>query len=353
MESNNQSFNQTLNGIDSEKVPLFASYLTLVIGLVSAVIVITPSLMVINVIQQTRELHTKYFFLVAHLLGNDIAATTFRFLRQCFIIILYLLGLNPDSTTIIMKWLMIPVTFLPHIMAIVLPITLVIERMIAIVFPFRHRSIMTTKRVARMLAIMWGSSAILIIIIVAVVPIEIVWPLALVVWHARIFPFMIVVRLLSSVSIIVPNVVLQYKITLSNRKAEENKRLGNEEEVKKFKRLHRELRSQAKATITLFLVGGIDVLANILLPIFYGIFFAIAGPASIYAFRFLTYPLEVGVSLSHPLLYGLYMKKIRRRLPNWCTAVCNCHRQWIVHRHNRVGVLRQQQRAAVVTSTTV
>ena len=50
MESYNQSFDQTLNGIDSEEVPVFASYLTLVIGLISAVIVITPSLMVINVI---------------------------------------------------------------------------------------------------------------------------------------------------------------------------------------------------------------------------------------------------------------------------------------------------------------
>ena len=184
---------------------------------------------------------------------------------------------------------------------------------------------------------------------------DMVWLPALVVWHTRIFPFLIVLQLTSTVSIIiiVPNVFLHYKITLSNRKAQENERLGNEEEVKKFKRLHQELQSQVKATITLFLVGGIDVVVNILLPIISAVFYAIAGPASIYAFQFLIYPLEVGVSLSHPLLYGLYMKKIRRRLPNWCTAVCNCHKQWIVHHHNRVGVLRQQQRVTVVASTTV
>ena len=92
---------------------------------------------------------------------------------------------------------------------------------------------------------------------------------SLVVWHTRIFPFLIVVQLTSTVSIIVPNAFLHYKITLLNRKAKENERLGNEEDEKKFKRLHQELQSQVKATITLFLVCGIDVVANILLPVTY------------------------------------------------------------------------------------
>ena len=89
--------------------------------------------------------------------------------------------MNPDSTTIIMKWLMIPVTFLPYLMIIILPITLVVKHMIAIVFTFHHRGIITTKKVACVLAIMWGCSAILTIIIIANVPVDIVWPLALVV----------------------------------------------------------------------------------------------------------------------------------------------------------------------------
>lgn len=115
-------------------------------------------------------------------------------------------------------------------MAILLPITAAIERMVVITFPFRHRSIMTTKAVAGMLATMWELSAIVTIVIIAVIPVDIVWPLALVVWHSRIYPFMIVPRLTSVVSIIAVNTFLQYKITKSNRKAKENQRLGNEEE---------------------------------------------------------------------------------------------------------------------------
>lgn len=44
--------------------------------------------------------------------------------------------------------------------------------------------------------------------------------------------------------------------------------LRNEEVVKKFMKLQQELRSQVRAAITLFLVSGIDVLANLLLPMF-------------------------------------------------------------------------------------
>ena len=46
------------------------------------------------------------------------------------------------------------------------------------------------------------------------------------------------------------------------------------------------------------------------------------------------------VMLSKILVYGLYMKKIRKRLP-----ICNI--QWSI-RHNKVGILHQQPRRAVV-----
>ena len=350
-----QSFSESTNDTDSEEVPVVATYLIIVLGLISTIIVITLDVMVINVIRWTRELHTKYFFLVAHLLGTDVAGIIVRFFRQCLIIILYQLDLNSDSTTIILKWLLISSSLLLYLMAILLPITIVVERMIVITFPFRHRSIMTTKAVAGMLATMWGLSTILTIIIIAIVPVDIVWPLGSVFWHPRIYPFMIVPRLTSAVSVIVANAFLKYKITISNRKAKENERLGNEEEVKKSKKLLRELRAQAKSTITLFIVGGIDVVANMLLPGVYAAIDTVAGPSRIYLIQFLTYPIEVCVILSHPLLYGLYMKKIRRRLPSW--TACNCYRQWIIRRHNRVGVLRQQRRAATTaaagTNTTV
>ena len=350
MESYNQSFNQCSNDTDSKEVPVFATYLTMVMELISAVIVITLDAMIINVIWCTRELHTKYFFLVAHLLGTDVAGIIVRFFRKCLIILLYQLGLNSDSTTIILKWIVILPSLLLYLVAILLPITLATERMIVIAFPYRHRSIMTAKTVAGMLAAMWGTAAILSTAMIVTKSIDIIWPQALVFYSYTSLPFFAVPRLALIVSIIVVNIFLQYKITISNRKVTENERLGNEEEVKKSKKLLQEVQAQVKTTITVFVVGGIDIIASILLPIVYVLIGILVESDNYYIFQLLMHPLEACVLLSHPLLYGFYMKKIRRRIP-LCTT-CNCHRRWIIHRHNRVGVLRQQQRAAA-TNTTV
>ena len=70
---------------------------------------------------------------------------------------------------------------------ILLPITLAIERTVVIAFPYRHRSIMTTKTVVGMLAVMWGIAAILATVMIATEPVHINWPQALVVYHYKIF----------------------------------------------------------------------------------------------------------------------------------------------------------------------
>ena len=137
-----------------------------------------------------------------------------------------------------------------------LPITVAIERMIVIAFPFHHRSIITTKTVAIMLAAMWGLSTILTIIIMIIVPRDIVWPLGIMLFHQKIYPILVVPQSISIICIMAANSFLQYKITVSNRKAAENQRLGNEGEAKNFKTQLLEVQAQAKATITLFLVGA-------------------------------------------------------------------------------------------------
>ena len=115
---------------------------------------------------------------------------------------------------------------------------------------------------------------------------------------------------------------ISYHVTISNRKAKENERLGNEDEVKRFQKLLQLLCTQAKPTVTLLLIGGIDVIGNILIPFLYAaIGISVDLSKVVYFKHFLMYPLSMSLLLSHPLVYGLYMKKIRRRLPN-CTAYC-------------------------------
>ena len=303
-----------------------------------ATVVIAPAVIVINVIWRTSELHMKYYFFVANLLATDIASITFRSISQYLIMILYLFDMNSDSAIAILQLSIIPVYTMIHLMTILLPVTLAIERMIVIGFPYRHRSIMTTTTVISILAAMWAFSLILSVIISIVVPIDIIWPLALIYYHATIAPFFVFPRLTSAVFIMVANIFLYYTVIVSNRKAKENERLGNEEETKKFKKLIQLLRSQVKPTVTLLLVGGIDVIGNVLISSMYTTVKVSTQPnTTFYLERFLMYPINMSLLIFHPLVYGLYMKKIRNRLPK-CVF---CPRLWYTQR-SRVVTLRRQ-----------
>ena len=117
-------------------------------SLTSAIIVIIPAVTIINVIWQTRELHKKYFFFVAQLIATKAASIIVGSIQVHLIIILYLLDLNSDSAAIILKWIGFIPFLLIYLMADFLPITVTVERMIVIVFPLHHRSVITTKTVA-------------------------------------------------------------------------------------------------------------------------------------------------------------------------------------------------------------
>ena len=95
-----------------------------------------------------------------------------------------------------------------RLMNILLPITIAMEHVIVIGFPYRHRSIMTTKMVIGILAVMWGVSFILTIMVTILVPIDVVWPLGTINTHITVLPFFAVPRLTSAVCIIVANVFL-------------------------------------------------------------------------------------------------------------------------------------------------
>ena len=161
------------------------------------------------------------------------AAVIVAVILAYLISILYLLDLNSDTAVIVVKWLAVAPFTILYFMSILSPIPVVLERMIVIAFPFRHQSIMMNKTVAGMIVAMWGASIILTTIIILKIPLDIVWPLVVLKWHVNIYAIIAAPRLLAVICIVAANSFLHYKTTISNRKAEENQRLGNEEQVKK------------------------------------------------------------------------------------------------------------------------
>ena len=242
------------------------------------------------------ELHTKYYFLVANLLATDIAVAINRVIVQYLTMILYLLDLNFENAYAVLRLVVFPTISLTNLVIILLPVTLTLERMIVIVFPYHHRGIMTTKTIIGMLAAMWELSLILTIMITMIVPTDIVWPLGLIYYHPSIASFFVLPQLTSAVLIIITNVVLQYKVILSSRKAKENEKLGNEEEAKQFKKLSQLLHARVKPTITLVMVGGIDIIGNFIISLMYiAIKHCVRPNVSFYLEQFLMYSITASL----------------------------------------------------------
>ena len=114
--------------------------------------------------------------------------------------------------------------------------------------------------------------------------------------------------------------------------------------MKKSKNRLQEVRAQAKAIITLFIVGSIDVIANILQTVLFLAIDALADPNNrVYLLPFTYILIDSCFHLSQALVYGLFIKKIRNRLPSWMV----CYRQLIIRRNNRVGIVYRQAQAGV------
>ena len=90
--------------------------------------------------------------------------------------ITYLLDLNTDTVGEMLFWLTVPLTTTFFVLTNLLFVTLAVERVVVIGYPYRHRSIMTTKVVHGMVVTTWVVSAILASVVIAVVPHLILWP---------------------------------------------------------------------------------------------------------------------------------------------------------------------------------
>lgn len=308
-----QAFNESYSSND-EDIPVSVTYLSMVVILMVTTVIATPAVMVVNIIRKTKELHTKYYyFFVANLLATIVASMTVQGILQYLIIILYLFDKNCKAAGVALKWSLILLHTILHLVTAALPITLAVERMAVIAFPYRHRGIMTTKTAAGILALMWGLSAILALTVIIIEPINVVWSLGLINWRNLVHALGIIPRLTSAVFAVAANIFLQYKLTLSNRKAAENERLENEEEAEKFKKLVQLFRVLSKTTNTIFLIACIDVVANVLILLIHVLVsISLESSKAIYIKQFMIYPLKSSVLLFRPLVYGLYLRRINQ-----------------------------------------
>ena len=156
----NQSFNETTDDVYSN-IPLIATYLSIFLLLVVIPAVTIPAVLVIRIILKTEGLHTRYYLFVTNLFVIDML-NTFKIGFEVILMCLYLFGVNTDTTV---SFIIYGILTIPRIAACLSFITLAIDRVIAIAFPFHHKEIMTNKVVYVVIAFTWIISSIMVLVV--------------------------------------------------------------------------------------------------------------------------------------------------------------------------------------------
>ena len=235
---------------------------------------------------------------------------------EIILVCLYLFGINADTT---LSFIMYSILSIPRAAARLSFINLAIDRFIAIAFPYHHKSIMTYKRAYIMLLSKW-----IISIIMGVVAYSTSFAFvgsfgvytAMEKSIGRVILFVLIV-MVTVVLIICVNAYLYVQITKSKQKLEENTRVhgrSDNEEIKQLKRTYYKFRNTLKTTFSLLILGGVDGIINLLTMMAVIMNSLLSVSNTLYAFQFVAYPLLCIQLISHSLMYGMYMKPIRRRL---------------------------------------
>ena len=341
MEAVNNTVDVSFPASEAE-VPLFVSYLKMIVLLLAPFVIGIPSALVIRVIAFERKLHTKYYFFLVNLLLTDFLGVLVNNVVQFVALVLYVSG-----SSIKLSCIFIEIFGMFSFAGQLLFITLGIDRFVAIASPYHHRKIMTKKVVVTIVAVVWGLAILITSVQIAQVPYVHVYPLARCHGFVNVIPLAFLFRALimvsSAVLIIAINSYLYYKILQSNKKLKENMRLHGESSTTARRHVARRdhLRSHIKPIVSVLLLGGIDGLFNLLIPMLHIIFRLTLGNDSItrvYAIELVVRPLLLVQLLCHPLVYGLYMTKIRRNIFNFELYYL------IFGRRSKVIVLNQQWR---------
>ena len=339
----NQSFNGTTDDVSLD-LPLFATYLNILLLLVVIPAIVIPAVLVIRIILQTEELHTVYYLFVIELLFTDILNTV-RMGFEVILMCLYLFGINADTTV---TFVIYSILIVPRIAARLSFINLAIDRVIAIAFPYRHKSIMTYKRSYIMLLSKWIISSIMGAVVYSTSPFAYVGSFGAYaamgksIGRVLLFVFSLT---LTVILIICVNVYLYVQIIKSKQKLEENARVhgrSDNEEIKQLKRTYYKFKKLLKTTLPLLILGGVDGIINIMTMMIMIVMNRFLSVSSMtYASQFVAYPLLCVQLISHSLMYGMYMKAIRRRL-----CKCQLYQRWkrgLPLRPARVTVLHQSR----------
>ena len=299
-------------------VPLVATYLKILLLLIAIPAIVTPAIVIIHIIRITEELHTRYCLLLTNLFIGDILSTV-RYCFEIFIMVLYLLNVR-----ICVSEIAYAIISIPRVTTHYCFFFLAIDRVIGVAFPYRYRNIMRLKVVYVLIAFVWIIAAILIFLARLLGTPYLVWPFGIFIPQssgASVFFAYLLPQIVSAILIMVTNAYLYRSIIQSKKKLEDNLKLSGRDEhkISKLQQLIHNLQIRFKSSAPVFVLGGVDCVFNILRVIIFitvNVFFPLSSDAAIgmYLYQFFANPLEYCQIISHSVTYGVYKKKIRKKI---------------------------------------
>ena len=227
-----QSSNGSTDNIFSD-IPLFATYLKLLLLVIVIPAIVIPASLIIHVIWKNESLHTKYYFFVVNLLINDIANIP-RNLYEILLMVLYLFGVTVNHSDILYVIMIIPRV---NVNLRYVFLLLAIDRVIGVSLPYRHRKIMTTRVVYTLIMVAWLIAAAIAFIAKMSSTVLFVPPLGN--FQPSFNPvgstIILTSMLMSVVLIAVSNAYLFYITTQSNKWLLKNRNLNGRKETRSIK----------------------------------------------------------------------------------------------------------------------
>ena len=298
--------------------------------------------MIIHVIWKNEQLHKKYYLFVANLLLSDIVSTG-RYGLEILLMVLYLFDIPVDRKAFSVFFIILTI---PRQATCSIFVLLAIDRFISVNYPYRYRNIMTTRVACMLLVALWLITAAYVITVGFMSPLSLVRPFGIFVTTinpllSAVFIFPMVASILV---VLLTNAYLYYTTVQSNKKLQQRLKLdGDAYEISRIRRLLHNLRMQAKPTLSLLILGGIDCVINILRSVTIILITAYIPSAIIstraYIFQVLS-PLEWCRLISHSFVYGVYMKDIRMQLRKY--PFYQRLQRMFTSKHGKVTVLRPE-----------
>ena len=204
-------------------------------------------------------------------------------------------------------------------------VLLAIDHVVGVAFPYYYRNIMKPRVVYTLIASVWIiATALLLLSRIILGPPYLVWQYGVFIppsGDLGVVILYVLPQVASAIMIIGTNVYLYRAIIQSKKKLEINLKLRGKDEhkVTRLQRLIHNLQMQLQSSLSVFVLGGVDCLLNILQNVIYGVivsFYPLSThPISLLCYvHFVIYPMEYCQIISHSVTYGIYQKTVRKKL---------------------------------------